>query len=192
MCQGFSSSTNLSLIQESILHPENLEAGTKVYEKYAAIIGRVLRSQGISGLEVEDIVQETLHRMLSGFWQFTRRRRGSFRAWLRRVTRSATVDWFRKNPRIDGPTARAVGHTVAMSLVHEYDVDLMEVAIRKVQLEVSPNQWAFFEKVRMQGLNPKEVAAEAGLTTFAVYKASQRVWERLQKITQELDSRGGK
>lgn len=190
MCQNFGSSTNLSLIQESILNPENLEAGTQVYEKYAGIIAKAVRSQGVSGPEVEDIVQETLQRMLSGFWQFNRRRRGSFRAWLRRVARSAAVDWLRKNPRMDGPTARAVGHTVAMSLVHEYDVDLMEIAIRKVQLEVHPNQWTFFEKVRVKGFSAKEVAAEAGLTTFAVYKAAQRVWERLQKISRELDSRG--
>jgi RNA polymerase sigma factor (sigma-70 family) len=192
MCQGFSSSTNLSLIEESILNPENLEAGTQVYEKYAAIIARVVRSQGITGPEVEDIVQETLQRMLSGFWQFNRRRRGSFRAWLRRVARSATVDWLRKNPRMDGPTARAVGHTVGMSLVQEYDTDLMEIAIRKVQLEVNPSQWAMFEKVRVQGISPKEVAAEGGHTTFAVYKANQRIWQRLRQITQELDSRGSK
>ena len=52
MCQGFSSSTNLSLIEESILNPENLEAGTQVYEKYSAIIAKVVRSQGITGPEL--------------------------------------------------------------------------------------------------------------------------------------------
>ena len=190
MCQWFASSTNLGLIQESILHPENLQVGKLVYQKYAAIIARTVQSQGLLGQDLEDIVHETLRRVVSGFCHFTRRRRGSFRAWLRRVTRSATVEFIRKNRQMDGPTARRVGQNVANSMVQEYDLEILEMAIRRVQLEVHPRHWAFFEKVHLQDCSPKEVAQGTGLTTDAIYKACQRVEKRLIQIARDLDSRG--
>ena len=190
MCTDSSSSTHLSLIQESILNPHNLEAGNKLYQKYARIIQRVARSMGFCEEDIEDLIQETLQRMIMNFPRFTRRRKGSFRAWVRRITRSNAVDWIRKNPRENCPKPRALGHAVAMSIVCEYDTELLEFAIRKVRLEIQPSQWEMFEHVRLEGRSAMEIAGRHGVTVHAVYKAGLRVAQRIREILVEMDKRG--
>lgn len=192
MCSDSISSTQFTLIQDSILHPDNLETGKWVYQKYAAIIAQTIRSHGGSSQDLDDIVQETLQRILTGFWQFSRRKKGSFRAWLRRITRSATMDWFRKNPRLPSLPARPVSQAVAMALVRQYDSEILDIALRKVRLEVNPAHWDMFEKVRLQGRNAVEIAEAHGVTAYAVYKAGYRVAARMREILDDLDGVGSR
>lgn len=187
---GGSSSTNIDFLGESLRNPGNLEAGRRLHEKYAGIIARTVATHGVFNQDTEDLTQEVLGRVVAGFHRFTRRGRGSFRAWLRRICRSAAADWFRANPGRAVCSPRHLGQAVAETVVEAYEVEILESAIWRVRMEIPPDQWDLFVWVRVRGLPAAEIAAHRGLTRYAVYKAGHRVAERLRRAMNEIDLGG--
>lgn len=136
---------------------------------------------------MEDIAQDAMLRILSHFKRFSRRRKGSFRAWVRLITRSATVDWLRKNSRRVQLPIQAIGNSVANNLDRELELELMTHAIYRVRLEVSPMHWDIFERFRFQGEKAQPIAERHGISPFTVYKTAYRITERLKEIIAEIE-----
>ena len=181
------SSTDLSFIRHSFLTPADLAAGSTFYGKYSAIIRRTLRRMQVQGADEEDLVHDTLHRIVAHFGKFKRRRKGAFRSWVRRVARSAVVEWHRKNPVIAFFQLPDFAKALARTLSSELDVDLAEATVSAVRLEVHPLQWEMFDRLRLQGQSAESIASLHGLTPFAVYKAAYRVGQRLREVRARLE-----
>ena len=186
MSQLHPSSTNLSIVRNSLLNPLDIESGEKFLAKYKLLITKVIYKHGIKGPDADDLVQETIHHILVGFGKFQRQRPGAFRAWLRTITQSTIVDWVRSRKRHHLAITSKIGQIVSASIILEFDLDIYETAIRKVRLEVSPNQWEIFEMFRLNGVPAKTVASRFGISPFGVYKANQRVFSRLQQLVSEI------
>jgi len=186
MSHPYPSSTNLSIIRNSLLNPLNIESGEKFLEKYKLLIAKIIKSHGISGPDADDLVQETLQQILVSFGKFHRLRPGSFRAWLRKITHSTIVDWFRSRKRHHLAIGAKIGQSVSASLIQELDREIYEIAVRKVRLEVSPDQWTIFEMFRLNGVPTNAVAKKFGITPHGVYKANQRVFSRLKQLVTEI------
>lgn len=181
------SSTDLSLIRHSLLNPSDLDAGSSFYRKYSAIIRGTLRHMCALRPDEEDIIQETLHRIISHFGRFNRKRRGAFRAWIRRVARSAVVEWYRKNPITPLVSPEVLADTVASSVAAEFELDLAQATVSAVRLEMSPLQWEMFDRLRLKGESAESIATIQGVTAFAVYKAAYRVGQRLREVRARLE-----
>lgn len=182
-----SSSTHMSLLGDLFTAPDDIEAGTLFMNRYRPLIQRVIRARGLDDDSVEDVTQETLRRMLASFDQFSRRGSGSFRAWLRSIAFSATVDWFRGQARLNREVALECAAEIPQAMRQDYQTDLMEAAIRRVKLEFHPRTWEMFERTRMGREPARQVADSLGLKVATVYNCAQRVTDRLRELFNLLD-----
>lgn len=187
MARSEFSSTHMSLIGALFTDPGDVERGTAFLDKYRPIILGVARDHGLNSSDAEDVVQDTLQKMLAGFRNFSRTHKGGFRTWLRTIARSATINWFNQNPKLDAATAESISKSLSQSLTREYETDVMEAAIRKVRLEFHPRTWAMFEQTRLEGRSAKVVADQLGVSVLTVYGATQRVGNRLRELYTLLD-----
>jgi RNA polymerase sigma factor (sigma-70 family) len=184
------SSTNMSLIGAMFSTPEDVEVGLAFLERYRPVILRVAHSRGIRGQDADDVTQDALRKMLAGFHNFQRLRKGSFRSWLRSIAYSATVDWVNGQPRLTRQLAEEMAREIPRSLAMEYETEVMEAVIRKLKLEVQPSTWDMFERTRILGQPAREVADSQGVTVFTVYKSTHRVGKRLQELYALFDRMG--
>lgn len=181
------SSTNLSLIGSLFTDPGNLDRGNAFLERYKPVIMGVINRQGIQGADAEDILQDVFQKMLKGFKDFNRRGSGGFRAWLRSIAFNTSMDWFNKNSKLDAETAKIIGKSLTQLVAHEYEVELMEAALRKARLEFHPRTWSMFIMNKFEHVPAKEVAQKLGVSVLTVYSATQRISMRLREIYNILD-----
>lgn len=177
----------MSLVCGLFSHPEDTAIGLAFLEKYKPLLMNVARSRGLDETNAEDVAQEALRKMLVGFKQFQRERKGSFRAWLRTIAHSSTVDWFRGQARLEKTIALECAREVPAKIAVEYQTDLMEAAIRKVRLELHPRTWEMFERVRLNREPARVVAESMGLRLVTIYNGAQRVNDRLRELYNQFD-----
>ncbi len=181
------SSTHMTLLGLLFSTPDDMDAGTRFMDRYRPLIEGVVRSRGLQGPDLDDVTQETLRRMLASWQGFQRLGSGSFRAWLRTIAHSATVDWFRGQSRLPDTVALDFARQIPAALATEYQTDLMEAAIRKVRLEVHPRTWEMFERTRLNREPAKAVAQDLAVSLVTVYNGAQRVTNRLRELHEQFD-----
>jgi RNA polymerase sigma-70 factor (ECF subfamily) len=127
--------------------------------------------------------------------RFERRREGSFRVWLRRVTVNKVRTHRRKRPR------RAVGldatdgflNSLAdpiSELAREWDLDhdrhVFQKLLAIVRPDFSSTSWTAFHRFAVDGLPAGKVAEETGLSVNAVLRAKSRILKRLREEAGDL------
>jgi RNA polymerase sigma-70 factor (ECF subfamily) len=163
---------------------------------YLPLIQRWLGRVPGLGDETADLVQEVLIVVFREVPRFHRRREGSFRAWLRRVTVNRIRIYFRKRQRRPAVGLDpAEGFLERLSnpnddLAREWDRDHDQHVVQKllavVQPDFSPTTWAAFHRFGVEGLPAGRVAEELGLSVNAVILAKSRVLKRLREEAGEL------
>ena len=132
------------------------------------------------------------------------RDKGRFRDYLRRMTRHAVIDFLKKAGRspltsgrdavaqaLDGEEART---DLFRRLEEEYDLELFEMACRRVQMSVSKETWERFtlvlpERLGGAGLSPEEAAARVGGRASLIYQARYKVLPLLREDVARLGGR---
>lgn len=118
--------------------------------------------------------------------------RGSFRGWLRTVTRSKVTDLHRR--RADGATV--VG-AAALDLIADPTAGdsadapaeqgvVYRQALELIERDFEPKTWRAFWLVVVEDRSPADAAAELGLSANAVYLAKGRVLRRLREEFADL------
>jgi RNA polymerase sigma-70 factor (ECF subfamily) len=153
---------------------------------------------GVRGHDAEDVAQEVFRTVAAKMAGFTRARHGSFRAWLREVTRHKVLhhrDRAGRQPKafggsegeallagvgvqppdgpdeLDGASERAIFHRGALELILS---------------KVAPRTCEAARLTIVEGRRPADVALELGMSTNAVLIARSRVLARARKLLQEL------
>ena len=150
---------------------------------------------GVPRADADDVVQEvfvTIHRAITSF-EHTKSR-GTFRGWMRSLTRSRVMDFHRKQRR----TPKVVGGTTFLGVLEELpdEVDeggdpaelmgLYQRALELIRDDFAPASIVAFERTAMKKEPAAEVASDLGLSRPAVYQAKHRVLGRLRQEFQEL------
>ena len=92
--------TRSSLIQR-LKATINGESWEEFFHTYWELIYNVARRAGLSEADAQDIVQETILKIHKSLDRFEyNRKRGTFKGWLRTVTRSRLNDFFKKQQRL--------------------------------------------------------------------------------------------
>jgi RNA polymerase sigma-70 factor (ECF subfamily) len=166
-------------------------------ELYGGIVYQFARRQGLQDADAADLTQEVLQEVSRAFagWQYDRSR-GTFRGWLRCVTRRKIGLFLRRlkgQPVGTGDTGihRRLQEEQApdeeeAAWEAEYRQHLFRLAADQVRQLVAPRTWQAFWKTAVEGADPVEVAAHLKLTVGAVYVARSRVQARLALLVQEL------
>jgi len=137
-----------------------------------------------------------LARQMSGFEYDPN---GSFRGWLKTVAYRAWCDFLDMRKRttagsgdsavlqlLDSVPARA---ELIQKLDDEYDRELLEKAMARVQLRVQDRTWDAFRMTALESVPGAEAAAALHMTPGAVYVARSKVQKMIQEEIQEIESR---
>ncbi len=156
---------------------------------------------GLPLQDTPDVVQEVFRSVFAGLDDFRGDHKGSFRAWLRGITRHRVLDQLRRDkgvpevaggtaaqqrfqeiPEEDDPTTTHAAVDPAHSLWHR--------ALELVKGEFEIATWQAFWRVAVDGEAPADVAEDMAMTRHAVYQAKSRVMRRLRQELNGLEADG--
>ena len=181
----------------------NDESWEVFFNTYWELIYSVARRAGLSEADSQDIVQETIikvHKSLDRF-QYNRER-GSFKGWLRTITRSRLTEHFKKQQRQpqtqqpredeDDPLANLAdpqGPEMERIWREEWSRSLIQRALAFLKQQVSLKQYQIFKCHCIDEWTVKEVCDALNVNAAQVYMAKKRVGKifaaKLERLKQE-------
>jgi RNA polymerase sigma-70 factor (ECF subfamily) len=163
---------------------------------YLPLIQRWLGRVPGLGDESADLAQEVLIIVFREVPRFDRRREGSFRAWLRRVTVNRIRIYFRKRQRrsavgldpADGFLERLSNPNddLAREWDRDHDQHVVHEHLAVVQPDFSPTPWMAVQRFGVGSVPAGRVAEELGRSENAVILAKSRVLKRLREEDGDL------
>lgn len=184
--------TSLSLLGRVRLRDE--ASWTRLLTLYGPLVEYWCRRGGVDA-DVDDLVQEVFLAVSQDLGRFEHRGPGSFRAWLRGITRHKLLDYYRKAQR----QAPAEGGSTALLRLQEIpdpqpgsseDADevsgLYRRALELIRSEFEERTWQAFWLSAVEGRDTAAVAAELGMSPVAVRIAKSRVLARLRAEADQL------
>lgn len=176
------------------------DAWVEFVSLYEPVIYRILRRTALQDADALEVLQDlflAVNRNV-GRWEHGTER-GSFRGWLRRVTRNLVVSWVRRQrrqvttssldldalletqPAIDGPETVEFERELRRALFHK--------ASEQIRGEVRPQTWQAFWEVAVLDVSVADTAIKLGMTTGAVRVAKCRIIARLREVVAEMEKR---
>jgi RNA polymerase sigma factor (sigma-70 family) len=176
------------------------EAWVEFVEIYEPVIYRQLRKCGLQDADARELMQEffiAVSRRIE-HWELAKER-GSFRGWLRRVTRNLVINWMKHGQRrmiaFGGPESQLLFADIAADDCPEsieFDTELrrstFQRASENVRQEQSLKTWQAFWSTAIDGNAPAIVARELGMSVGAVRVAKCRVLARLKEVVFTLEN----
>ncbi|TWU43532.1 ECF RNA polymerase sigma factor SigW [Novipirellula aureliae] len=159
---------------------------------YEPVIYRMTRRRGLQDADAREIVQEVLLSITAAIERFDVDDPGSFRGWLSRITRNATIDRLRQqSARAEtigsSGVARLLDEIVANErLEDEFENDrrrqLFRWAASEVRRRTGELNWMAFWRTSVDGCTVADVAKELGIGEGAVYVARCRILKRIREL----------
>jgi RNA polymerase sigma factor (sigma-70 family) len=174
------------------------------FNTYWRLIYSVAVKSGLSDVEAQEVVQETLISVAKEFKGFKYDpARGSFKSWLLLITRRRIADQMRKQYRArevgrlnpddtkvaEEINAQAQENAAAPDAVWDeaWRTQLADAALAKVRGKVRPEQFQMFEMYVLRGQSGGHVAKALGVSLMTVYLAKHRVSSLLKKEVARLE-----
>ena len=164
-----------------------------MYERL--ILDAAIRA-GLTHAEAQEVVQETLlsvAKKIAGFNYDAHA--GSFRNWLRQITRRRIVDQFRKRrPQMDTAAGDSImeqipdpgAHNFEARWNEEWHVALLDMARAFVRRKVGARQYRMFELYVLQQQPMPAVTKTLRVNAAQVYMAKYRITQLLKREMKEL------
>ena len=185
--------TSLSLLDRARHHDE--PSWQRLVTLYGPLVEHWCRRGGARPEDAADLAQEVFLAVSQGLERFERRGPGSFRAWVRGITRHKLLDCYRRAER----QAAAAGGSTALERLQEIpdprpgsdeDADEMSGLYRRaldlIRGEFEERTWQAFWLTAVEGREAPAAAAELGMSPVAVRIARSRVLARLRAEADEL------
>lgn len=201
--------TRSSLVQR--LHQWEDHGGWQdFFDTYWKLIYSVAIKAGLSDVEAQDVVQETVvavaKQMRDGGYDRTK---SSFKNWLCLITRRRIIDHLRKrtDPKVcaEPPDADDTTRTDALARVpdpaslgldavweEEWQKNLIEAAIERVKQQVTPKQFQIFDLSVLRALPVAEVSALLKVNAAQIYLARHRVGALVKQEARRLEAQAKK
>ena len=179
----------------SLIAKLNSTASDEVWSEFVAVyrplIVRVAIARGLQHADAEDLAQETLAIVARSINSFDPGGGGSFRGWLRIITRNLVVNHLTREREPAGSGDTKVQAMLAEQPAIEgetatlFDLELRRVqfqaAAKKVRTQFSEATWAAFERTAIDHESIANVAAALDKSEGAVRMARCRVLTRLRE-----------
>ena len=187
--------TSLSLLERA--RTSDGEAWQRVVRLYQPLVLAWCRRGRVRGTDAEDIAQEVLASAFVHLGQFRRDRPGgTFRGWLRAITRNQVLLHFRRNQgqaqAEGGSDAWADLQAVVDPLAGQPEEETADAralyhrAMGLVRGDFEEQTWQAFWLTVVEGRSATVLAPELGMTAAAVRQAKARVLRRLKEELGEL------
>lgn len=177
--------------------PNDVTAWKEFVELYASIIYGFARKRGLQDADAADLMQEVLRSVSSAMGRLNYDpAKGTFRGWLYSITRNKIYTFLEARSR----QARGAGDDSSQQRMEEipsktgdsnewdqeYERKTFAWAVDRVKHEFQPATWKAFWLTAVDGISPKEVGQQLGMTPGAVYVAKSRVIARLRDEIAQL------
>ncbi len=161
------------------------------FESYWRLIYSVARKSGLQDSQAQDVVQNTfiyLSRRMPNFRYDPAR--GSFKSWLRVVTRSRIHEFLRRERPAEGRVVESLpgsaddllesipdpsGDALDELWQREWEENLVATALRRVRAKVSSQQLMIFRLAALGDLPVAQVAKKLDVNIAQIYLARHRV-----------------
>lgn len=163
---------------------------------YRPFIGRALGGLGVT--DVDDVTGEVMAAVVELLPGFVHQRPGSFRRWLREITRRRAMEHFRR--RGAEPSAGNLIDRLdqladdSSDVSRQWDLDhdrhVLSQALESVRGEFGDKVYAAFAGTGLAGRPASDVAAELSMTPTAVYVARHRVLARVRALVRDIVGEG--
>jgi len=191
--------TRSSLIQR-LKATINGESWEEFFHTYWELIYNVARRAGLSEADAQDIVQETVLKVHNSLDRFEyNRKRGTFKGWLRTVTRSRLNDFFKKQqrrPALNQPLESTgdelqnledpEGPEIEKIWDEEWSKNLIQSALNRTKKLTSPKQFQIFKCHYIDEWTVRETCRTLGVNAAQVYMAKQRVGKIFREAIETL------
>ena len=164
------------------------------FETYWRLVYSVALRSGLTEMEAQEVVQETFICVAKSIHEFRRdRSKGSFKGWLRNITRWRIADQFRKRTRgaTDEPAVTAEEVLPSESGDAEWDLEwkesLLKSAIERVKGRVKAEHFQVFDLYALRGWPVNKVAQVLSISVLMVYLAKHRVTAMIKREVLALE-----
>ncbi len=199
---------------ERLKNWDNQTSWQEFFDTYWRLLYTVALQAGLTDSEAQEVVQETVIAVARNILSFkTDPNRGSFSAWLMRLTRWRIADQFRKRQSANRPTlandaiARGpdetgtsdplnrfpdpVGVRIETLWSREWEQHLLATALERVKNKVSARQFQIFDLHVLQELTAEDTARTLQVSVASVYMAKSRISRVLKQAIRELREQAG-
>lgn len=188
--------TSLSLILRA--KGNDSVAWERLVRLYSPLVYYWCRESGLSQPDVNDLFQEVFHTLARNIEKFRPLQNGSFRGWLRTMTRNKLNDYYRKNGREPKPMGgtdalkcleQIPNLTEAKPSLSESGIAneeaqihhaLLRNALDGVRVNFAEQTWKAFWMVVIDGREVSDVASDLSMKPGTVRVAKSRVLKRLR------------
>jgi RNA polymerase sigma-70 factor (ECF subfamily) len=179
-------------------NPDDVAAWDEFVRLYRPVLYRVARGRGFQAADADNLVQEVMFAVARSVSQWLERAdRGSFRAWLLRITRNEAVDTISRRAtrplgRDGAAAARVLGelparNDISSRLDLEYERTVFQWAADRVRTTVAPHTWQAFWLTHVDGLPIEEVAKQLQTRPGNIYIGRSRVMARIKELVQKYE-----
>jgi RNA polymerase sigma factor (sigma-70 family) len=180
--------------------PADGAAWRQFVELYGGLVYGFARRRGLQCADAADLTQDVFLAVAQGAGRFQYDPlRGSFRSWLRGVTRHKIAQLLReRRSQPIGAGDSDAQRRLAEEPNPESDLDadweqefqrqLFRLAAAHVQENFAPTTWKAFWQTAVEGRSGAAVAAELSLSVGAVYVARSRVLARLTEQIRQMQA----
>jgi RNA polymerase sigma factor (sigma-70 family) len=196
--------TRRSLLSR-IKNPEDQDSWKVFFDRYAPLIYGVAMKSGLSVVEAQEAVHETMitvSKKIPGFKYDPAI--GSFKGWLMTITHWRIKDQLRKRMR-DAAALRSSTPSTGTTMIEriadpegsqleklwdeEWQKHIMEQALAKVKRKVKPRHYQIFDLCAIKNWPLQKVAQSLGVNIGQVYLARHRVGNLVRKEIKLLETK---
>lgn len=189
--------TNVSLISQVARAPRDEAAWARFVSHYSPKVFSWARGWGLQTADAEDVTQMVLAKLARQMGRFTYDASGTFRGWLRTMTRNAWHDWVSARGSLVLAGDRSEGESLLASLaarddlVHRleetFDLEILNEAVLRVRGRVSEKTWNAYRLSAIEGQPAAQVADRLEMTVVSVFKAKSNVLKKIRDEVRVLD-----
>jgi RNA polymerase sigma-70 factor (ECF subfamily) len=194
--------TRQSLL-ERLRQWDDREGWQQFFDTYWKLIFRTAQKAGLTAVEAEEVVQETIISVAGKMPEFQYRPKaegGSFKKWLLQLTKWRIVDEYRKressgflvplNGSVDGADHLEIPDLVADRLdllwEAEWERSLLDGALENIKRQADPKHYQIFFLTSVKQWSPARVARSMNVSLAQVYTVRHRLTKQLKKSLETI------
>jgi RNA polymerase sigma-70 factor (ECF subfamily) len=191
------STTSVSLLSRIRRDPSQPETWNEFVKRYAPKIYRWCRQWRLQEADAEDVTQNVLAKLVSKLRTFDYDPTLSFRGWLKTVTQHALCDFLaeRRRPGLGSGDSAVAGllesveaqTDLLVQLQDEFDHELLEEAMARVQLKVPEGRWEAFRLTALEGMSGREAGTRLKMNITTVFTSKCKVQKLVQEEIHKLE-----
>jgi RNA polymerase sigma factor (sigma-70 family) len=192
--------TRQSLLQR-LKVVENQDSWQEFFETYWGLIYSTAMRAGLNDAEAQDVVQETVICVARSMPKFDYDPKiGSFKAWLRKLTKWRVLDHLRRRNARPAPFANFEEDLPMLTDIpdesdsafdshwdEEWKRAIIESAVTKTKVRVEEKQFQIFDLCALQGWPIEKVASTLNISRARVYVSKHRVGKVFEEELKAID-----